>query len=53
MSNMSYCRFENTVPDLDDCLEHINDTDLSATEKNERRRLVELCRRVVEEYENK
>ena len=25
MANMSYCRFENTVPDFVDCTEHIED----------------------------
>lgn len=25
MSNMSYCRFENTARDLCDCAEHIQD----------------------------
>jgi len=23
MSNMSYCRFTNTVSDMEDCIEHI------------------------------
>lgn len=32
MSNMSYCRFQNTVRDLQDCLAHIEDTDLSMEE---------------------
>lgn len=33
MSNMSYCRFENTYHDLLDCSEHIFDDDLSEDEK--------------------
>ncbi len=27
MANMGYCRFENTVRDMEDCLEHIDDFD--------------------------
>ena len=27
MSNMSYCRFQNTVPDLEDCLDALNEAD--------------------------
>ena len=30
MSNMSYCRFQNTVQDLQDCYDNIDDSDLSA-----------------------
>lgn len=48
MANMSYCRFQNTVSDLDDCLEHINDN-LSADEHEARQRLVELARQIVAE----
>lgn len=49
MGNMSYCRFENTVGDLEDCAEHITDTDLSATEAAARRRLVEVAANMLEE----
>lgn len=48
--NMGYCRFENTVPDLRDCYDHIKDDDLSESEKMARRHLVILCKRVVEAY---
>lgn len=27
MSNMSYCRFQNTVDDLEDCLEALRELD--------------------------
>lgn len=36
MSNMSYCRFENTVSDMRDCLDSIHEgalEDLSPTER--------------------
>ena len=31
MSNMSYCRFENTASDLRDCLKHWDDLDETST----------------------
>lgn len=51
MSNMSYCRFENTLKDLDDCYENMGD-DLSdsPTEEQARKELIELCKSIVEEY---
>ena len=51
MSNMSYCRFQNTLQDLQDCFGEIqeNETnltdfvkDLSHDEKNALRRMVDL-----------
>ena len=48
MANMSYCRFHNTLVDLEDCYEHMDD-DLSEAEIRERERLIDLCRRIVEE----
>jgi hypothetical protein len=51
MSNMSYCRFRNTLSDLRDCVDHIDDeveTDeeegLSQEEASAREKLIELCR---------
>lgn len=50
MSNMSYCRFRNTLDDLRDCADVINDTsDLSHEEAQARRSLIQLCRDIVEE----
>jgi hypothetical protein len=48
MSNMSYCRFENTLSDLNDCYENIHDV-LQGSEKTARQRLIELCQRIVDE----
>lgn len=49
--NMSYCRFENTYADLQDCAEAIENRDelneLSPTEARYRNRLIELCREIV------
>ena len=33
MGNMSYCRMENTHRDLQDVAEHINDENLSKTDR--------------------
>ena len=51
MSNMSYCRFENTLNDLEDCAEHIHDMDLSEREEKCRIRLIEMCREIADEDE--
>lgn len=46
MANMSYCRFQNTVVDLRDCYEHIDDEGLSAEEMGAQARLITLCRQI-------
>lgn len=48
MANMGYCRFQNTVEDLRDCADHLQD-ELSPEEERARQRLVELCLEIVEE----
>jgi hypothetical protein len=52
MANMSYCRFENTLPDLKDCQESLGDGEdgLSESEKRARKRLIEVCCQIAEEY---
>ena len=50
MGNMSYCRFHNTLGDLEDCQAHLDDSDLSEAETKERLRLVQLCRDIAEDY---
>ena len=50
MGNMSYCRFQNTLSDLQECRDHLDD-DLGAEEKLARRRLLKLCKRIGEDYE--
>ena len=52
MSNMSYCRYELTYADLEDCSEHILDKDFSKSEKRYRKLLVDLCRDIVLNVEN-
>lgn len=56
MSNMSYCRFENTLEDLDDCRHEmtncnsLKDMDLSETELSSLERMVVCCSEIVEMY---
>jgi hypothetical protein len=50
MPNMSYCRFENTYRNLLDCLYAIGDN-LSESEHAYRRRLVDVCKEIIDEYE--
>ena len=50
MPNMSYCRFENTYKDLLQCLSAMNEP-LSEDEQAYKRRLVDVCKEIIEEYE--
>lgn len=57
MANMSYCRFHNTLADLQDCenaLENfINNDENTISSEEERRKakqLIELCQQIAENY---
>lgn len=58
MTNMSYCRFENTLADLKDCEDNWNGSELddgsldklSESEQRARERLLEVCRRIISDY---
>ena len=50
MANMSYCRFENALRDLRDCVEHLED-DLSESETSARNALIALCAAIASEGE--
>jgi hypothetical protein len=50
MANMSYCRFENTLGDLEDCFDHISDENLSSTEERCREALIALCNEIAEQH---
>ena len=44
MSNMSYCRFQNTLGDLNDCVESLQNEDvLSAEEAEAARDMASAC----------
>ena len=54
MPNMSYCRFENTSQDLNDCLEAISNeeyADLNTYEETGLRDLIQFCKEILE-YED-
>jgi hypothetical protein len=50
MANMSHCRFQNTLKDLRDCIEHLDDDDLSPEEARARRILLKECFIITEDY---
>ena len=53
MSNMSYCRFENTSNDLVDCAEHIGENieDMSKYEFEAMVALIETAKEIAESYD--
>lgn len=53
MSNMSYCRFGNTLRDLEDCADALDQgevEDMSESEKGARKDLIALCVRIAKDY---
>lgn len=46
---MSYCRFQNTYRDLQDCYEHWEEN-LSKEEQSAQNRLLDRCEKIVEYY---
>ena len=53
---MSYCRFENTHNDLQDCTHALSDEglgDLSTTERYHAEQMYELCKTYIEEFDMK
>lgn len=50
MGNMSYCRFQNTLADLSDCYENMEEGDLSEEESKARKRLIRLCGYIFDNY---
>ena len=51
MSNMSYCRFENTMEDLHDCLDHISRKAENDYDENARIQMIGLFKEVAEDYD--
>ena len=52
MSNMSYCRFNNTAIDLEDCIDTLHEGVESKEEARKRKRLLQLCRDFIEAVES-
>jgi hypothetical protein len=55
MSNMSYCRFQNTAGDLEDCVDALKEIgeleELSDSERSYAERMKSICENYLEEYE--
>lgn len=55
MANMSYCRFQNTLEDLRDCRDALNEMgdfekELSEEEAKAAKRLLKMCRSLADDY---
>ena len=57
MANMSYCRFHNTLSDLNDCesaldsfINNDENTIHSKEERSKAKKLIELCAYIAENY---
>ena len=50
MPNMSYCRFTNTLADLRDCQNNMEDEDLSPAEQKAKESLIALCKRIGDDW---
>ncbi len=54
MANMSYCRYRNTLNDLQDCYDSMSyDEDgdeLSREESNAKEQLLELCAEITDQF---
>ena len=51
MGNMSYCRFENTMSDLKDCLRHIDYKAENSHDESARQEMLELFREIYEDWD--
>lgn len=51
MANMSYCRFHNTLGDLRDCYDRMEEVEeLSDAEAAARVELIKLCASIADDY---
>ena len=51
MANMSYCRFQNTVSDLRDCYDHMDDKiEDDSAESKARRRMIRIACDIADDY---
>ena len=51
MGNMSYCRFENTMDDLRDCIRNIHREAENSTDERYRQEMIALFMEIAEDYE--
>ena len=47
MANMSYCRFQNTLNDLQDCFDNFTDELNSTDEEEAREEMLKLCKQIA------
>jgi hypothetical protein len=52
MSNMSYCRFENTYNDLKDCWDNWDDINISVEEAKYKNKIFNLAKKIINESDN-
>lgn len=52
MANMSYCRFENTLRDLRDCYNNMDNDNLSKSEFYARKQMIEMCANIINQHED-
>jgi hypothetical protein len=52
MVYMSYCRFEGTYNELIECLENFEDNDISEQEQKYKLKLIRLCQKITNNYED-
>lgn len=55
MSNMSYCRFQNTLADLRDCYLAMceeQENDWSEDEQKAFKSMLKLCKKIASDYED-
>ena len=51
MPNMSYCRFRNTLQDLRDCQQNMEESlEDDDDERIARSKLIAVCKEIVDEY---
>ena len=53
MSNMSYCRFQNTYGDLQDCYEALSEKSLDELSESEKRyaiKLIRMCADIADDF---
>lgn len=50
--NMSYCRFHNTLKDLEDCRDALNSGEISSQEEKKKAKcLIEVCKEIADNYD--
>ena len=50
MPNMSYCRFENTMRDLRDCLDHIHKPCDNTYDESSRQEMIEMFNEIAQDF---